>query len=233
MQDQKQHWYYDFVRKEIAPLLPKFSPNVLEVGCGCGSTLVWLKEAGHAGHVSGIELNPESAETAFGRLDKVYQGDADLHLQNIPAESQDLVLCLDVLEHLQDPWQTLTRIYQLVRPGGSIIVSLPNIRHYRVTLPLLFNGQWNYSEAGILDKTHLRFFSRESALDMVSRAGFTPSELYSTYAWGGWDRWIDWCSMRLLNEFMTFQYLIRAEKTLASDTLIHGFFPKPNKAVTV
>lgn len=232
MNDQKQHWYYDFVRKEIAPLLPQFSGEVLEVGCGCGSTLAWLKETGRAGHVSGIELSAEPAEIAFGRLDKVYQGDADLHLQNLPAESQDLVLCLDVLEHLQDPWQTLMQVYRLVRPGGSIIVSLPNVRHYRVTLPLLFKGQWNYSEAGILDKTHLRFFSRDSALDMVSRAGFTPSDLYSTYAWGGWDRWIDMFSMKLLNEFMTFQYLIRAEKAPTGEVLMQEFFPRPMKVVT-
>lgn len=229
MQDVKQSWYYEFVRKDIAKLLPDYCKNVLEVGCGGGGTLAWLKNIGRAGHISGIEINPEAANIASSRLDMVYQGDADLILGDIDSESLDLVLCLDVLEHLVDPWQTLIRIYKLIRPGGQLIVSLPNVRHYSVVLPLLFKGQWKYTQAGIMDQTHLRFFSRDSALEMLQTAGFCKTQISSTYTWGTWDKLKDAATLRLLNEFLTFQYLIRSEKpqTKSYDNRVKEFSLQP------
>jgi len=210
----KQDGYFGFVRKEIAPLLPKYSPNVLEVGCGEGKTLQWLKDCGRAGKISGIELNLDAAEIAFKHLDKVYGGDANLHLKHIPLETQDMVLCLDVIEHMQDPWETVQRIYDLLRPGGSLILSVPNVRHYSVLLPLLFKDKWNYTEAGIMDKTHLRFFSGKSAMEMLKKSGFTPKGIRSTYVWGNRDKWIDIATLGLLKGFLSFQYLICVEKPL-------------------
>jgi 2-polyprenyl-3-methyl-5-hydroxy-6-metoxy-1,4-benzoquinol methylase len=233
MVDTKQDWYYGFVRKDIAPVVPEYAENVLEVGCGAGATLQWLKECGRAGRISGIELNHEAAELAFTRLDKVYAGDANMHMKNLRPESHDLVLCLDVLEHLKDPWQTLKQIFELVRPGGHVVVSLPNVRHRSVLMPLLFKGQWQYTEAGIMDRTHLRFFTRQSALEMLQQAGFSVSKVHSNYSWrNNWDKWKDILSFGLFNEFLTFQYIIRAEKPLKShsESLIQGFFPHKTKA---
>lgn len=215
MQEQKQEWYYQFVRRDIAALLPEYAESALEIGCGGGATLDWLRENGHATRLTGIEINPEAAEVAFSRLDKVYQGDADLHLKNMLPHSQDLVLCLDVLEHLQDPWQTLKRISALIKPGGSLIVSLPNIRHYSVLMSLLFKGQWQYAEAGILDRTHLRFFTKKSAFELLQSAGFSQIQCISTYTWGGRDQWKDKATLGLFNEFLSFQYILRADKPLA------------------
>ena len=235
MQEQKQEWYYQFVRREIAPLLPEHAENVLEIGCGDGATLNWLRETGHAQWLTGIEINPEAAEVAFSRLDKIYQGDADLHLKNMPPQSQDLVLCLDVLEHLQDPWQTLKRISALIKPGGSLIVSLPNIRHYSVLLPLLFKGQWEYREAGILDKTHLRFFSRQGALELLESAGFSQIQTLSTYAWGNRDEWVDKATFGVLNEFLSYQYVLRATKLLTQQKPqpAHEFPPRTAEAYPI
>lgn len=215
MLDEKQAWYYEFVRKDIAPLLPDAAPEVLEVGCGGGGTLAWLKHSGVANRVSGIEINPEAAAIAQDRIDALFQGDADAQLDLLTPDSFDLILCLDVLEHLVDPWQTIQRIHRLLKPGGKLIVSLPNIRHYSVLLPLLLHGEFQYTEAGIMDRTHLRFFTRKTAMALLDDAGFGGLQTQSTYAWGTWDRFKDSLSIGLLKPFLSFQYLISAEKPLS------------------
>lgn len=212
MRENKETWYYAFVRKDIAPLLPAMAAKTLEVGCGGGGTLAWLKDSGYARWTAGIELNPDAAAVARTRVDCLYEGDVDRNLGCFADESFDLVLCLDVLEHLVDPWATLQRLQRLLRPGGHLIVSLPNVRHYSVTFPLVFSGRWQYAEAGIMDRTHLRFFSHAGAIDLLSRAGLKVSAERQTYTWGSWDRWKDLATLGLLKEFWTFQYLIQACK---------------------
>lgn len=212
MYEDKQQSYYAFVRRDIEPLLPAHARRVLEVGCGGGGTLAWLKESGRAGWLAGIELSAAAAAVARPRLDELYEGDVDRHLDRFAPGSLDLVLCLDVLEHLVDPWTTLQRLQTLLRPGGRLIASLPNVRHHSVLLPLLFTGRWRYETAGIMDRTHLRFFSRRTALDLLEQAGLALEAERSTYAWGSWDRWKDLASLGLLRAFFSFQYLLSARK---------------------
>lgn len=150
MLDENQDWYYQFARKDIAPLLPEKAPEVLEVGCGGGGTLAWLKNSGIAKRISGIEINPEAAAIAAGRVDALFEGDADARLNQLAPESFDLILCLDVLKNLVDPWATLSRINKLLKPGGKILVSLPNIT----------------------DRSHLRFLTGKSAMNLLDEAGF-------------------------------------------------------------
>jgi len=81
----------------------------------------------------------------------------------------DLILCLDVLEHMLDPWRVVDRLVtQHLAVGGTLLVSLPNVRHYSVTLPLIFQGRWDYNDAGILDRTHVRFFTPHSAVQLLA-----------------------------------------------------------------
>jgi len=166
-----QPGYYAFVRREIQPLLPVRADHVLEVGCGQGGTLAWLKDSGIAKRTTGIEIDAAAAAVARTRVDHVVEGDADAAIDALPAGELDLVLCLDVLEHLVDPWRTMERLARVLRPGGSVILSVPNIRHYSVSLPLVWSGRWQYEEAGILDRTHLRFFTRAGAGALISGAG--------------------------------------------------------------
>lgn len=219
MYEDKNTNYFRLVRKDITPLLPAHVERVLEIGCGTGATLAWLKNEGRADWVGGIELNPAAAALARPRLNLLLEGDVDRQIEQLPPQSIDLILCLDVLEHLVDPWQTLQRIESRLRPGGQLIVSLPNIRHYSVLLPLLLRGRWHYEPAGIMDRTHLRFFSRQSAVELLQQAGLPVSQLRSTYAWGTWDRWKDWFSLGLLRGFFSFQYLLAARKPA------HNAFP--------
>ena len=161
--------YYGHARTEIAALLPARVDRVLEVGCGRGATLAWLKHTGRCEHTTGIELFSHAAEAARAVVDRVETGDAGKLLDVVGREGGfDAVLCLDVLEHLHDPWAFVERIPPLLNPGGVLIVSVPNVRHWRVSADLLFRGRWRYTDAGVLDRTHLRFFTREGARELVA-----------------------------------------------------------------
>ena len=212
MYEDKQDWYYAFVRRDIEPLLPARAPRVLEIGCGGGGTLDWLKQSGRAQWTAGIELSSEAAAIASTRVDDVRCGDANVLLEQFPQDSFDLILCLDVLEHLVDPWAALSKIQGLLRPGGRIITSLPNVRHHSVVLPLLLRGRWEYRDAGIMDRTHLRFFSRQGIAGLMRGAGLREVRALPTYSWGSWDKWKDLATLGLLRGLLAFQYLVLAER---------------------
>jgi 2-polyprenyl-3-methyl-5-hydroxy-6-metoxy-1,4-benzoquinol methylase len=168
--------YFGNERRDIARLLPPHAARVLEVGCGSGATLQWLKASGRCDTTVGIELFEDAAALARTRIDELHVGNAEALIDGLiggafaPA-SFDLVLCLDVLEHLVDPWTFVAKLQNLMKPGALLVTSIPNVRHIRVLLPLLLAGRWRYENSGLLDRTHLRFFTRESALALVSPPG--------------------------------------------------------------
>jgi 2-polyprenyl-3-methyl-5-hydroxy-6-metoxy-1,4-benzoquinol methylase len=141
--------------------------DVLDVGCGYATTSQYLE----GNRVTGIESSAEAAAVARTRIDRVVQRD----LQEIdPGLGQfDVIIFADVLEHLAWPIDVLTRYLALLKPGGTVIVSLPNVGLWSVRLQHLF-GRFEYEETGVLDRTHLRFFTRRSALRMLDAAGLKP-----------------------------------------------------------
>ncbi|HEX2117001.1 MAG TPA: class I SAM-dependent methyltransferase, partial [Alphaproteobacteria bacterium] len=153
---EKQPEYFALARREIGPLLPEKMDHVLEVGCGAGGTLSWLKASRSVSYAAGVELMPSAAERARAVCDEIVVGDVERVTLPFAPGSFDLILALDVLEHLVDPWSAVRRLHGLLRPGGYLIASVPNVAHYSVSLPLL-RGRWNYVRSGILDGTHLRF----------------------------------------------------------------------------
>ena len=107
----KHERYFHHARREIEPLLPAHAGQVLEVGCGSGATLAWLKNSGRCTRTTGIEIYEAVAEQARARVDELHVGDAEsLVAQTFIPESFDMVLCLDVLEHLVDPWAFVGRV---------------------------------------------------------------------------------------------------------------------------
>lgn len=171
--EAKQADYFGHPRVEIEPLLAPSADRVLEIGCGAGATLRWLKSNGRAREVFGIELFHAAGVLAREHADEVVIGDAEGLIDDVFSGRQfDLILCLDVLEHMVDPWSFVARLHRLLAPSGRVIFSLPNVRSLSVVLPLIFLGRWRYRDEGILDRTHLRFFTRESAFALA-----TTSEL--------------------------------------------------------
>lgn len=170
---QKPEDYFAHARLEIEPLLglPKGAPcRALEVGCAEGHTLEWLKRAGYCSWVAGVE--PYARQHADNQsIDQFERMDIETRLPDIAPASLDLILCLDVLEHLNNPWETMRQLATLLKPGGRWVISVPNVRNYRIVMDLAFRGRFCYTDAGILDRTHLRFFTRESLIDMVQSSG--------------------------------------------------------------
>jgi 2-polyprenyl-3-methyl-5-hydroxy-6-metoxy-1,4-benzoquinol methylase len=165
--------YFGTARTEILPYVPEGTLKVLELGCGKGATLEAIRARQPVAQAFGVEIDPASAAEAEKIFDRVWTANIEDTLveQDIEAGSLDLILCLDVLEHLADPWSVVKRISPLLAPKGRLIISLPNIRNWKFIRNLLFKGDFNYRDAGLLDRTHLRFFVRHTAVELGTSGG--------------------------------------------------------------
>jgi 2-polyprenyl-3-methyl-5-hydroxy-6-metoxy-1,4-benzoquinol methylase len=174
--------YFDTLRDEIEPLVPESPAVVMDIGCGQGVTSRWLKQIRPNITTVGVEIDKSVAAIASSVVDTVLVGDLDEGLEGLSSYQGrvDLLLLLDVLEHLQDPWSRLKEFKTLLAPAGVVIASIPNVRNLKVLGPLLLKGEWKYQSSGILDRTHLRFFTRRSVLELFSAAGFEIQELTFT-----------------------------------------------------
>lgn len=164
--------YFHNVRGDALRYLPRTTRRLLSIGCAAGATEAHLKEQLGLEEVVGVEYEAGIAAQAEAHLDAVHVGDIErMELPYTPGHF-DAVLCLDVLEHLRDPWGVLgDRLLPLLAPGGVIIVSLPNVRYWMVLWRLLW-GRWAYARRGVLDVGHLRFFTPQTARQMLLDAGF-------------------------------------------------------------
>jgi trans-aconitate methyltransferase len=165
------------VRDDMLAMVPSDLQlgRVLDVGCAAGATSQALSERYPGLETTGIELDTGLAERARAHLGRVLVGDAAEQLRALSAshdERFDLVLCGDVLEHLEDPWAALSTIRALC-PAGRVIVSLPNVAHISTLAALLLRSHWPYRDRGIHDRTHLRFFGRANLHELYRGAGFT------------------------------------------------------------
>ena len=150
---------------------------MLEVGCGTGALAEAYRRINPDVRYLGVEISPVAAHAAAeaGRVDQVFVGDAamvepaDLGLPEIEPNVDCLVFG-DVLEHMLDPWAVLTRLGHWVRNGGQVLACIPNVQHYSVLVNLL-RGKWEYQDEGLLDRTHLRFFTLDSMQELFARAG--------------------------------------------------------------
>ena len=162
--------YYGGERADVLPLLPEDlgpASSVLEIGCGRAATGALIGER-FGCRVVGIELNPEAAAAAGKRLDRVIQGD----VQTLePGETFDAIVAFELFEHLTDGQEFLERAAGWLRPGGRIVLSVPNVGHYSVVEDLIA-GRWDYIPMGLLCATHVRFFTRRTLEDWLHAAGF-------------------------------------------------------------
>jgi 2-polyprenyl-3-methyl-5-hydroxy-6-metoxy-1,4-benzoquinol methylase len=168
--------YYSIDRSEMAAFVPAGARRIVDVGCGTGGFAASLKRDRGA-EVWGIELAPAAASEAEARLDRVLVGDAATCIAGLPDTYFDCVVFNDVLEHLADPYQVLLRTQAKLAPEGTVVCSIPNVRYWRVLRGLLLRKDWRYEESGVLDRTHLRFFTERSIRDMFRELGYEILEL--------------------------------------------------------
>jgi 2-polyprenyl-3-methyl-5-hydroxy-6-metoxy-1,4-benzoquinol methylase len=165
--------YYATARHDVLRFIKTAPEAVLEIGCGTGATMAVLAEQRKPALAIGVELDPASAAEARAVFGHVIEGaveTADFE-SLISPDSLDLVLCLDVLEHLVDPWTVVRRVSPLLRSGGRLVLSVPNIRNWKFIKRLLLKGDFHYTDSGLLDRTHLRFFVRQTAEALATCGG--------------------------------------------------------------
>jgi 2-polyprenyl-3-methyl-5-hydroxy-6-metoxy-1,4-benzoquinol methylase len=149
--------------------------RVLDVGCATGYLAAELSRRGCT--IDGIEFDPAAAQQARAHCREVVVGDLEApfthaEVQRMLADAPpEIIICADVLEHLRDPWTVLAWLRTLLAPGGRAVISVPNIAHWTARRALL-RGRFDYADHGLLDRTHLRFFTRASAAELARRAGF-------------------------------------------------------------
>lgn len=148
--------------------------RVLEVGCACGGTLLEIKNRFPNSELHGIELNPSSAHIA-STFANVIAEDIEKGL-SYPKGYFDYIIFGDVLEHLYNPWLVVQNMKDYLKPTGKLLVSLPNIMHFTIFKSML-EGNWTYTDAGLLDRTHVRFFTKKEMIKMFENAGFPHIEI--------------------------------------------------------
>ncbi|MGH3350271.1 MAG: class I SAM-dependent methyltransferase [Nocardioides sp.] len=164
-----------------APKSSAGGKQVLDVGCWTGEVGRILTERGCT--VTGIEIDPEAATLAEKVLERVVVADLDAKplTEIVEPGSFDVVIFADVLEHLVDPRAALEQARELLAPGGRVVISIPNVTHGSVRLALL-QGRWQTTDTGLLDRTHIKFYSRDGLIALFAEAGYVIEDLRGTTA---------------------------------------------------
>jgi len=169
--DKHAH-YFANARLDVLPLLPEHIDKVLEIGAANGATLAHIKGQWPSARTVAVEPFPVAAAKARGCVDVVLEDTLEnLSAADFADAPFDVILCLDVLEHMVDPWAAVAKLTGLLVPGGRIVASITNVSHSSSLFPLLFKNQWKLTDHGVLDRTHLRFFVKDSAVELMTSSG--------------------------------------------------------------
>ncbi len=169
--------YYTHERPEVSIGVPDHAKRILDVGCSAGRLGAVLKQRVLDRVVVGIELDTDACEEAGNVLDEVYCVDVESDDLPLPLSSFDCLILADILEHLRDPWSAFKGLLRHLKPGATVLISVPNIRNFNLVKNLLQSGRWEYVSEGILDRTHLRFFTRRELLPFLTANDITCRKL--------------------------------------------------------
>lgn len=174
---QKQQRYFDGTRTAFVQELPRNpSARLLEVGCGNGKTAAFAKSEGKCGWCTGVELCEGPAAEARKRLDEVFVGNVEQLELDLPAASFDILILSEVLEHLADPGAVLRKLRRFLKPGAIVLAGSPNVCHHSV-VRMVVAGRWDYEGKGIMDATHLRWFTARSFRALFADAGYAVDQV--------------------------------------------------------
>jgi len=204
---------YGGVNEAVARMIPSPSGNILDLGCGDGSFGAWLQASGTC-QVTGVTIQGTEAQLARERLPRVIEADLD-RWEPPDAVTYDGIVASHVLEHLADPSRLLRSLRRTLRPGGWLVVGLPNILFWRQRLHFLL-GRFRYTQGGLMDDTHLRFFDWQSAHQLLTASGWLVDESIADGGFPG-SRWtgplrssLDQFACRAHPGLFGFQFVFRA-----------------------
>lgn len=205
--------YYSINRDDILKFIPENVKYVLDVGCGEGRLGEKLKKAG-VKEVIGIELNIKAGKKAKKVLNHVYIGDVEKVSFPFKKKHFDCMICGDILEHLIDPCSVLIKLQRYLKNDGILIASIPNVGHYTIIYRLIL-GRWDYQSSGILDKTHLRFFTLKTIKALFNEAGYDIIKIKRNYLYSKLIKIITLNLIKLFKRYSTYQYIVIARKSCA------------------
>ena len=209
---EKADAYYAVVRSELVALIPENTKRLLDVGCGAGATGRAAQLRLRLQELVGIELFEPAATQARAAYDRVIVGDIETLELDFPPKHFDCILCADVLEHTKDPWSVLKILRQQLNDDGVLVASIPNIRHLGPLFKILFD-RFEYEESGLLDKTHLHFFTMHTIRKMFQDTGFEIRHVKFTYSNSRKAQLLRVLSLGLLQPFLIYQFLLVVTKS--------------------
>ncbi|TXE13829.1 class I SAM-dependent methyltransferase [Seonamhaeicola algicola] len=170
--ENKNKGYYENSRTEMQKLLPPNIKTVLDIGCGNGTFANSIKNSKKI-EVWGVELMSNEANIASEKLDKVINKKVEDAIDKLPDNYFDVIYFNDVLEHVSYPDTILKEIKIKLKQNGVVISSIPNVRYHSAMYNFLFKKDWKYAKSGVMDYTHLRFFTSKSIKRMYMNAGYS------------------------------------------------------------
>lgn len=212
--------YYMHPRPELIKLIdekPESPLQILDIGCGCGAMMAKLKSLYPFSNLHGIDMVPEAADISkqFGN---VICGNVEEIAFPYPDHYFDYCILGDVLEHLHDPQKVLTRLHKHMKKDGHIALSMPNVKHWSILLPLLKYDQFTYEDAGILDKTHLKMYTFHEILRLLILSGYELQHFtYTTHGTPSAEdseminKLVKYMKNPNISTFMAYQYIILAK----------------------
>jgi 2-polyprenyl-3-methyl-5-hydroxy-6-metoxy-1,4-benzoquinol methylase len=203
--------YYSLIRSEILDKVPTKAVKILDVGCGHGNLGKALKDSRDLEYY-GVEVSETAAKFLDQICDKYWIGDLEkLNLEDLP--KFDCLIAADILEHLSNPWNMLTNLVKKLDDDGVAIISIPNIRNLNIIAKLVIKGSWDYEESGILDRTHLRFFTRKSIVSLITSSNLEIESIGSNKDHYGLLRRITtWPIRKMFPDLEISQFIVVARK---------------------
>jgi methionine biosynthesis protein MetW len=206
---------YENPRAELQRHVPAGARRVLDLGCASGALGAALRARG--AEVVGVERDPAYAARARERLDDVIEADIET-LDPAQLGTFDVLIAGDVLEHLADPWTVLRGFAAILEPGGTAVVSLPNVRHWESVFAIAVQGRFPRRNEGVFDRTHLRWFTLHDAWGLVEQAGLTVEAVERRIRYRRVGPAKETPAARLIarvpgpRAFLTYQHVLRARK---------------------
>jgi methionine biosynthesis protein MetW len=203
--------YFSLEREIFKQAITGTGLQILDIGCGTGVLGAYFREHQQC-TVQGIEISEDAYQIAITNLDNAYK--ANIETFDLPFDTNffDVIVMGDVLEHLINPVPALQKLLTVLKPGGRIYITVPNIRYWRVVRDLVFSDQWEYASWGTLDYTHLRFFTKSSIVKLMKQSGMKVTKAERVIKHPSISSWISRFTIGLFDGFLASHTFLIIEK---------------------